>query len=125
MPGVTSDYVRIDLTAERPHAEVVMTFTGNKILGIRDNTAIVSGWNVYPNPVADQITVNLNMNRGARAEIGIYNLAGQMMLGTRAVLGEGENRIGVSTASLAPGIYSLRILSPDGLIINTKLVKTR
>lgn len=125
MPGITSDYVRIDITQEKPHTDVVMTFTGNKILGLRDDTGDINDWSVYPNPVSDKMTISLNMREGAHADIGIYNLSGQLVAGTGTVLHTGENKIELSTASLIPGIYSLRILTHHGLNINAKLVKTR
>ena len=125
MPGVTSDYVMITITPEKPHADVVMTFTGNKIIGIGEETNPVNHWCAYPNPVADRLSINIDLKHASMAEVGIYNVTGNMVSGIQAQLNAGPNSIMISTAGLPPGIYALRLSSRDGLRLTTKLVKTR
>ena len=125
MPGVTSDEVMIVLTPSKPHADVVMTFNGKKIMGIRDELSLVNHWSVYPNPFSDRITINIEMQHGSAAEIGIYNLTGKIVTGSHELLSEGTNSISLSTATLPPGIYLLRVLSREGMILTTKIIKTR
>ena len=125
MPGITSDNIMVVLTPEKPHANVVMTFTGNNILGIKDEPSLVNHWSVYPNPFSDNLTVSINMKQGTKAEAGIYNVTGQLVSTTQLTLHEGINTIGIPASSMPSGIYTLRIYSKDGLLFNTKLVKTR
>jgi hypothetical protein len=125
MPGVTSDQVMITLTPENPHAEVVMTYNGNSIMGMKTETSIVNSWNVYPNPVIDQFTFTVDVNKAIKAEVGLYNLHGQLLSGSSVVLYDGNNKIPISTASLPVGLYTLRIYSSEGVNILTKVVKVR
>ncbi len=125
MPGVSSDVIMVTLTAEKPHADVVMTFSGNKILGLRDEATIVNRWSVYPNPVTDILMVAIEMKQRAAAEARIYNMAGQIVAVSAVILQEGPNTIKLSTTSLPAGVYTLRFFSKEGININTKLVKTR
>ena len=125
MPGVTSDNIMIVLTPEKPHADVVMTFTGNKILGIHNITTLVDQWSVYPNPVTDYVSVSLDMKQGTPVVAEIYSMTGQLLSSTTVVLHDGNNNFSLSTASLSSGLFTLRIYSKEGVNIHTKLVKTR
>ena len=65
------------------------------------------------------------MKQETKAEANIYNMTGMMVLNTQVTLHDGTNNIGISTASLPSGIYSLRVYSKEGVILTAKLVKTR
>ncbi|MFZ4521015.1 MAG: PKD domain-containing protein [Bacteroidales bacterium] len=125
MPGITSETIMIVISAEKPHADVVMTFSGNKILGVRDESTLANRWLAYPNPVSDNLTISIDMKKEVTAQIGIYNLTGLLVSNTAVTLNSGSNTIGVHTGSLPSGIYSVRINSTEGLILTTKIVKTR
>ena len=125
MPGVNSDYIKVILTIEKPHANVVMTYSGNRIIGISDDATLVNHYVVYPNPVIDNLTVRIDMSHGTKAEATVYNLTGQIVISAQVLLNAGNNDFVLSTASLPPGIYSLRIHSREGLILTNKLVKPR
>lgn len=125
MPGVTSDQVMITITPEKPHADVVMTFSGNKILGIRDEISLVNNWLTYPNPVTDHVSVTLDMKQDVQVVAEIRNLAGQLLSGNTVRLHAGNNTISLSTATLPAGAYLLRIYSASGVNIHSKLVRTR
>jgi hypothetical protein len=125
MPGVTSDVVKIVLTAEKPHADVVMTFTGNSILGLDDEKSLVSQWSVYPNPVNDHVTIALDVKQEIQVVVEIHNLAGGLMSTKSVVLHNGNNTVSLSTNDLPTGLYMLSVSSKEGVNIHTKLVKTR
>jgi PKD repeat protein len=125
MPGVTSDMIKITLTPEKPHADVVMTFSGHSILGIRDEVMLANEWSVYPNPVVDNLTISVDMKKETTAEIGIYNMAGVMVTRMPVTLNSGNNSIRVSTASLPVGVYTMQVRSAEGLIMTSRIVKTR
>ena len=125
MPGVTSDYVMISISAAKPHTDVVMTFTGNKILGIGEANSIVNNWSVYPNPITDNLTVNINLKQGTKTEVGIYDMTGKQVIRDEVYMHDGSNITSLSVSSLPTGIYMLRISSNEGLILTSKLIKTR
>ena len=125
MPGVTSDVVMITLTAEIPHADVVMTFSGNKITGVKDEISLANHWSVYPNPVAGNLQVSIDMKQGTHAKASIYNVSGQLLINSDIELLNGSNSLTLPTAALPAGVYTLRLFSKEGLNLNAKIVKTR
>ena len=124
MPGITSDYIMVNITPEKPHADVTMTFTGNSILGIRNELSLVNDWSAYPNPVTDNLTVSIDMKKESMAVAGLYNMTGQVVSVISVCLHEGNNRIFLPTASLPAGLYTLKVTSKQGLNIQSKVVKT-
>jgi hypothetical protein len=88
-------------------------------------TSIVNSWNVYPNPVIDQLTFSIVVRQSIKAEIGLYNFNGQLLSGISVVLHDGNNKIPVSTSSLPVGLYTLRLTSSEGVNIVAKVLKTK
>ncbi|MCX6306019.1 MAG: PKD domain-containing protein [Bacteroidetes bacterium] len=125
MPGISGDQVKITLSPAIPHADVIMTFNGNRIMGTTDKVALANRWAVYPNPVSDKLTVTIDMKQGTRAEAGITDMKGQVVVNVQVSLNAGANSVEINTTALPSGIYSLRIYSAEGVILTTKLVKTR
>jgi hypothetical protein len=78
---------------------------------------LVSGGNVtlYPNPVTDQVTVELNMVKSAKVSFQVVNMLGQQV-GQDMVkdLNVGQTRTTLSTNDLAPGVYFLNIVTDKG-----------
>jgi hypothetical protein len=64
--------------------------------------------NLWPNPVFDQLTLELNDQPDADARIRIYNAVGQIVRSQRAVPGQTLYQIDVS--QLPQGMYSAQIL---------------
>lgn len=131
LPDAESDwkFASVDVSAVNGNALVGFRATsgGGNLLFI-DNvkfrtgatTAIeelVSGGNVtlYPNPVADQVTVELNMVKAAKVSFQVVNMLGQQV-GQDLVkdLKAGQTNTTLSTNELAPGIYFLNIVTDKG-----------
>jgi hypothetical protein len=78
---------------------------------------LVSGGNVnlYPNPVTEQVTVELNMVKSAKVSFQVVNMLGQQV-GQDLVkdLNAGQTRTTLSTNDLAPGVYFLNIVTDKG-----------
>ena len=125
MPGVTSDQITVTLTEAQPHAEIVLTYSGNSILGINDQPSIVDSYRVYPNPVRDAFNIELSVKSDASATIEILNFTGRSVQKISSDLSSGGNAIRLQTASLPEGIYMYRITAPEGINLTGKLVKTR
>lgn len=62
---------------------------------------------IFPNPVQDQLFISLESNDFIAARIQISNMAGQIVL-DEAVLKKGDYYV-VNTATLATGVYILRV----------------
>ena len=73
---------------------------------------------VYPNPVADQLTVSLRTNAFQVSDLAVYDINGKLIL-TQPV---SDNQIRVNAQQLASGHYFLR-LSDGKNSVTTKFVK--
>jgi PKD repeat protein len=123
IPGVTSDLVMVTLTEQNPTANVVMTFTGNKILGIDDQARNLVAGTLYPNPVSETAHLLLKSVSPAQIRIGIYNLTGQLVYHNERLIGSGETLVSIPVSNLIKGIYTLNIQSDAGIRITRKIVK--
>ncbi|HNY02856.1 MAG TPA: PKD domain-containing protein [Bacteroidales bacterium] len=122
LPGVSGDQIMVVLSAGQPHADVVMTYAGNKISGIDSPESVVSQWAVFPNPATDHVSLSLNLKRAVSAVAEIHNLAGQLMVSKQADLHTGSQQIDLSTAHLPSGLYTIRVYAAEGVNIHSKLV---
>ncbi len=78
---------------------------------------------VYPNPVVNELTVDIDMVKAAKATINIVNVVGQVVGATiNENLNTGKNYVNIPTASLAPGVYFLNITTASGNV-QQKFVK--
>ena len=73
---------------------------------------------IYPNPVADQLTVSLRTNNFQVTSMSVYDINGKLVR-TKAV---NDNQIEMNTQDLAAGSYFLR-LSDGKSNVTTKFVK--
>ena len=76
-------------------------------LGIEENAAVTTDYEVYPNPVCDQLTINAN---GLR-HISLVTLTGAKVY-ERLVNGE---KVVIEMGDLPQGLYLLNILTEDGV----------
>jgi len=125
MSGITSDYVKAVLTPEKPHADVVMTFSGKNILGINNKNPEMEAGVIYPNPSVDKFNLALNLTEAATVKVEIFNPMGQLTSSMVKSLGSGRSILTIPVSGLASGIYTLRISSDKGINITRKLLITK
>lgn len=78
---------------------------------------------VYPNPVADETTIQLNGVAGENYSIAVYNTLGEQIATVfTGELNDGINLISWSTNDLAKGVYVLKIESQTS-VQTIKLIK--
>lgn len=123
--GITSDLVKIEISASKPHAEVVMTFTGDRILGINDNTAVINTVTLYPNPVTDQLTVSVLLKASTTVRIDIFTITGEMIYSGVNDAPEGRSAFLVPFTGLTEGMYVVKIHSEDGINVVRRVIKSR
>ncbi|MBR4637706.1 MAG: T9SS type A sorting domain-containing protein, partial [Bacteroidales bacterium] len=73
---------------------------------------------VYPNPVADQLTVTLRTDAFRVSDMAVYDLNGKLVMAQSVE----DNQISVNASRLATGSYFLR-LSDGKNSVTTKFVK--
>lgn len=76
----------------------------------------------YPNPVDDQLMVELNSPFIGKAEIKLTSLSGMHVLTTEITTEIGSNSIPLNTSGLRAGIYLLNV-NAGGRSFKTKIVK--
>jgi hypothetical protein len=123
LPGCTSDLVRVELSQDKPIANVVMTYTGNQLLGINATESLIEGLRTYPNPVTDQLTVNIVSKKDASIFLTICDLSGRNLISEVAGLTVGSNMLQINTSGLPSGLFILKITSDDGTIKVRKVIK--
>ena len=65
---------------------------------------------VYPNPVSGVLQFQVQSAQGGNADIKIYNLQGQMVWGSAALLEAGSGIYNINIGQLPAGLYELKII---------------
>ena len=97
----------------------------------RNNTAqkisdAISGQNivqVYPNPIRDQFYVYLRNFPATGGAITLYNSLGQFVYTKKINIQGGSEFLELQSGQLASGIYTLRVVTDNGVKVVKKLVK--
>ncbi len=79
--------------------------------GLEDNEAVnpMTSMRVYPNPVQDQLNVEINASQASLANIAVYNITGQKVMEQNVNISTGINRPAINTTSLTSGIYFVTV----------------
>ncbi len=84
------------------------------------------GFEVFPNPFSDKLTITFSSSDNIEIQMNIYDISGQLKYAERDLIEEGLSQIQVENShiqQLVPGIYILRITSDNGFVATRKLVK--
>jgi len=125
LPGCTSDLVRVEITAAKPVVNVVMTYSGNHMLGINDQSSFISGIACYPNPFRDFLSLSINSKENAPVQISLCDLTGREAISKPYTMNKGSNTIRINTAALQSGVFILHITTADGNGIINKVIKVK
>ena len=80
---------------------------------ITDSIKKVFQFSVYPNPVKDKFTININLETACEYTISISNMMGKTIF-TKLQSGiAGENQLDIQTPNMADGIYICHIKTPN------------
>ncbi len=108
--GFVPDTVLVDpdywlVTKNNTTRKIVATSTGNGVAEI------------YPNPVADPLTIYLHDFNDAAADVTIYNQAGQLLYKNKASLINGSEYLQIPVKNWAKGIYAVKIKTQSRIIV--------
>ncbi|SKB90919.1 Por secretion system C-terminal sorting domain-containing protein [Soonwooa buanensis] len=133
-------------TANNMGPALAISPNGKFIIGFEDGPAVVAyGWivnipelvlanneveaskltvNVYPNPVIDDINIDLRTSKAGVAKVELYSLDGKLIKSENKNLSNGINHINVNVAQAAKGTKNLILVinTPEGNRISKKLV---
>lgn len=81
--------------------------------------SVLDNVKVFPNPVSNTFTIQIDENTNANYQVNIVNLAGQTVFNNSY----SNSSISVNTDNLTTGMYLLNIKTDDGRTYNSKLLK--
>ena len=84
-------------------------------VGIAEDDRITLAVNVFPVPASDAITVAFGLPTTTRVHAEVIDPMGRVvMVEEMGVLPSGQQNRRLSVSGLAPGCYSLRVITPVG-----------
>jgi len=98
-------------------------YYNNTSIGIKDNKLAKGAVNVYPNPVAanGQLTLNLSNNLSGEVSVKLYNLSGIAVVETSFEKTSGASQNTINLLNVASGMYVLQVEN-NGKIHTQKLL---
>ncbi len=95
--------------------------TEDDITGITNITSQISG-QLYPNPVIDELNIELYSEKSDNVTIQIYNYSGQVVYTENISLYDGANQFRISAENIVSGMYFVKI-SGNGNYETLRFVK--
>lgn len=78
-------------------------------VGTNELPALATRLNAFPNPVVDQLNLQVEVTEGNRATLRVYSMLGQPMLQRDIELNAGVNNLSYDLSELAAGQYTIEI----------------
>jgi hypothetical protein len=94
--------------------------------GVASSTSengLLEALHIFPNPVEDELRLQMNSNEQQDYQLLIFNLNGQLVLSQRLSVALGEQLTTVSLPEMAAGAYTLQIT--DGLKSSSRILLKR
>jgi hypothetical protein len=83
-------------------------FTYSNVLSL--NLKNTAQWKLYPNPVKDVATIELNLTASSKVNVQVISRDGKMVINSnKGILNQGTQQIFVDTKGLAKGSYVVRV----------------
>jgi hypothetical protein len=79
--------------------------------------------NIYPNPVSDQMTIQLSSNANFNTEISIKDILGKTVISRNQLIKTGNNTINLNANNLRSGVYMVNISSGESQITKKIVVR--
>jgi hypothetical protein len=87
------------------------------------NINTLEGVNMYPNPVADILTLAFESTTNEDAYIKIYDLSGKLINAETNTIQNGSNIIKINMSSFNTGLYILQLKTKDGFFTQKVAIK--
>jgi hypothetical protein len=70
---------------------------------------------IYPNPAKESATLSFNLNKTGKVVVNVLDAAGRTVsVASDATMTKGEQKISISTANMAAGVYNINIQTEEG-----------
>ena len=116
VPGRYSRYTAIWLDSTKEFAQnVILGVYDHDVTGIGENAAsdFASG-HLYPNPVNDMAQLNINLEKPMIIRVEVADIRTSVITAFDKSCPQGFSKLSIPVATLAPGIYFVRIRSLNG-----------
>ena len=87
--------------------------TINAVVGIQENSTLIGSVNLFPNPVKDKLTIQVNSKKSIRANLVIMDITGKELIRDDIRLNQGLNNHTIDLSFFAQGIYLVSLQSAD------------
>lgn len=129
IPGVNMIGGGVILTGSNPSRNNVLISVSQKeartYILEKDGSISVESANIYPNPVNDKLTLQLNTTLSQQLTISVYDVTGKLMSSIQTSAVGGTQFITVDTHTLPQGLYFLKAqMSKEQRILEGKFIKT-
>ncbi len=123
-PGRPCTPIPVTLMASQNNVNGI-NFTMNRGSIVTATQEVFSGNvdKIYPNPVRDQLFVELNLTNDGVYMLEVYNLSGQKVSTETRSLIRGSQRLEIPTQDLSSGLYLMRLTDPSGAATQWKVSK--
>ncbi|MCF8236902.1 MAG: choice-of-anchor J domain-containing protein [Saprospiraceae bacterium] len=111
----------VSLWLEYPRDEYVLNAADAELETVSTDAPVaLSSFQIFPNPVSDQLQVNLELSENLDCSLMLYSSDGKAALPVfNGTLTQGSHKIGAAVGDLAAGTYFLHLRSAAGLSIQT------
>lgn len=94
------------------------------VIGTTEKSGLLSGLEVYPNPVGNVFVADFALRNGAGVFVEVFDLTGRAVFQMPATeLPAGEHQLEIEAAHWPAGIYQLSLRDESGARLTRKLVK--
>jgi len=125
MAGCETETILVNISESSPASVVMLTLSGNSILGNPDKIVSLDAGVIYPNPAKTDAQITVRLSSPSSVSVELYSMTGQMIYSKSEAFSSGETIILIPASRLPEGVYTLRIITAEGTVITRKLVKTR
>lgn len=122
IPGILSEPLKITIGPDQPEVTDADFTVGTNIVSSREELTFGKVLELYPNPVLDELQLELELRASAKLKIEVMNLLGQTMIRLDKSLHQGQHLLPLNVSQLAEGVYMLRIQSGDQQLVE-RIVK--
>ncbi|MBI3236085.1 MAG: T9SS type A sorting domain-containing protein, partial [Bacteroidetes bacterium] len=96
-----------------------MNYSEIQLVSFKKSLVVTS---MYPQPMGEQINIQLNVNEASQLRISLIDMSGKLMMTDTKAYQSGQNIVSFSTSELATGMYLIRIENGEDITI-TKVLK--
>lgn len=125
IPGKPSEIATVSLTDENLTGSVTFIVKDTEVVLTVKGSTEFAGYvgDIFPNPVADDASIEINLNRPSNLTLKVMNQLGQEVQSVTVSLGEGRQLINIETSGLRSGFYTLQITDSQGGKLIKKFIK--